>query len=56
MLLAMPMLFTTRTRVAAALIEALPVPDADAKRIVDELILMTRSMFSSVVLTAAVQA
>jgi predicted PurR-regulated permease PerM len=56
MLLAMPMLFTNRTRVASALIEALPVPDADAKRIVGELILITRSMFSSVVLTAAVQA
>ena len=56
MLVAMPMLFTNRTRVASALIEALPVPDADAKRIVGELILMTRSMFSSVVLTAAVQA
>jgi predicted PurR-regulated permease PerM len=56
MLAAMPLLFTNRARITETLTEALPVPDADAKRIVRELILLTRSMFTSVVLTAAAQA
>jgi predicted PurR-regulated permease PerM len=56
MLVAIPLLFTNRARITETLTEALPVPDGDAKRIVQDLILLTRSMFTSVVLTAAVQA
>jgi predicted PurR-regulated permease PerM len=56
MLVAIPLLFTNRARITETLTGALPVPDEDAKRIVRELILLTRSMFTSVVLTAAVQA
>jgi len=56
MLIAMPALFSKGESLTEALIEALPVPAADSKRIVSALILMTRSVFTSVVLTAAVQA
>jgi predicted PurR-regulated permease PerM len=56
MLAAMPLLFANRASIRKTLTEALPVPDVDAQRIVQDLILLTRSMFTSVVLTAAAQA
>jgi len=56
MLVAMPLLFAKGDRFSQALADALPVGAEDATRIVDELTVMTRSVFMSTALTAAVQA
>jgi predicted PurR-regulated permease PerM len=55
-LVAMPALFSKGEHLSRVVGEALPVPDADGKRIVEDLTLMTRSVFMSVALTAATQA
>jgi predicted PurR-regulated permease PerM len=55
-LVAMPTLFSKGEHLSRVVGEALPVPDADGKRIVEDLTLMTRSVFMSVGLTAATQA
>jgi predicted PurR-regulated permease PerM len=56
MLVAMPLFFSYGERLLQVLADALPVDAADAQRIVDELAVMTRSVFMSTVLTAAAQA
>jgi len=56
MLLAMPMLFANWDRWSRSLAEALPIPTADATRIIADLTQMTRSVFMSTGLTAATQA
>lgn len=56
MIIMMLVLFADGKRVADALTSVLPVPRADARRIVGELGGMTRSVFVSVGLTALVQA
>jgi predicted PurR-regulated permease PerM len=56
MLVGMPLLFVHGQRFAAALAQALPIPPADAMRILSELREMTRAVFISVGLTAAAQA
>jgi predicted PurR-regulated permease PerM len=55
-LFAMPILFANGERYSAAVAETLPIPTADARRIIGELTQMTRSVFTSVGLTAAAQA
>jgi predicted PurR-regulated permease PerM len=56
MLIGLPFLFANGERLAAGVADVLPVPTADARRMIDELTLMTRSVFMSVGVTAAVQA
>ena len=56
MLVVMPMLFANGERVVQAVAEALPIPTTDARRIVGDLTVMTRSVFVSTGLTAAAQA
>jgi predicted PurR-regulated permease PerM len=56
MLVAMPLLFTNGESLSGAVAGALPVGDDDARRIMDELTVMTRSVFISLVLTAGAQA
>jgi predicted PurR-regulated permease PerM len=56
MLVAMPVLFTSGDRLSRAVADALPVDAEDARRIMDDLTVMTRSVFMSTALTAAVQA
>lgn len=56
MLVGMPVLFAHGERFTRAVAEALPVPAADATRMLDELAAMTRILFLSVGLTAVAQA
>jgi predicted PurR-regulated permease PerM len=56
MLLAMPALFSNGERFSAALADALPIPTADATRILDDLAAMARSLVMSTGVTAAAQA
>jgi predicted PurR-regulated permease PerM len=56
MLVAMPLLFSSGDRLSRAVADALPVDADDARRIMDDLTVMTRSVFMSTALTAAVQA
>jgi predicted PurR-regulated permease PerM len=56
MLLGMPLFFVHGQRLSKAIAEALPIPEADAIRILGELRDMTRTVFISVGVTAAVQA
>src|SRR5262249_59003655 len=56
MLGGMPLFFVHGQRFSRAIFEALPVPEADALRILGELRDMTRTVFISVGVTAAVQA
>ena len=56
MLAGMPLFFVHGQRFSRAIFEALPVPEADALRILAELRDMTRTVFISVGVTAAVQA
>src|SRR6188508_629757 len=56
MLIGMPVFFVHGRRVATAIASAMPVPRADAERILNELRDMTRIVFISVGLTAAAQA
>jgi len=56
MLMGMPVFFVHGERFARAIADALPIPEADAVRILSELRDMTRTVFISVGLTAAVQA
>jgi predicted PurR-regulated permease PerM len=56
MLVGMPLLFAHGKRLSEVLADALPVGADDARRIVDEVAVMTRSLFMSTVLTAAAQA
>ena len=56
MLFAMPVLFANGERLSQAFADLLPIPAADARRIPDELAVMTRSVFMSTGLTAAAQA
>ena len=55
-LVAMPVFFAKGERLSQAVADALPIPAADANRMRRELTLMTRSVFTSVGLTAATQA
>jgi predicted PurR-regulated permease PerM len=52
----MPLFFVHGQRFSRAIFEAMPVPEADALRILGELRDMTRTVFISVGVTAAVQA
>jgi predicted PurR-regulated permease PerM len=52
MMVAMPVLFANGERYSEVLIGALPIPDADARRILGDLSSMTHSVFMSVGLTA----
>jgi predicted PurR-regulated permease PerM len=56
MLLGVPVLLAHGTQLTEAVADALPIPTADAKRILEDLTLMTRSVFISVGVTAAAQA
>jgi len=56
MIVMMIVLFAGGDGLAASITEALPLPRADATRVLDDLALMTRSVFISVGLTAVVQA
>jgi predicted PurR-regulated permease PerM len=56
MIVGIPVLFAHGEALATAVAEALPMPTPDAKRILADLRDMTRSLFLSVTLTAAVQA
>ena len=56
MLVAMPVLFGNGERYSEAVADALPIPAEDARRIVGQLSVMTRAVFMSVGVTAAVQA
>lgn len=56
MLFAMPPLFANGERLAQAIAETLPLPTEDGKRIIGDLTRMTRSVFTSTLLTAAAQA
>jgi predicted PurR-regulated permease PerM len=56
LLVAMPVLFANGPRLTQQFADALPIPTADARRILDDLVEMTRSVFMSVVVTAAAQA
>lgn len=55
MMVALPVLFANSERYSEVLIGALPIPDADARRILGDLSSMTHSVFMSVGLTAVVQ-
>jgi len=56
MLIAMPLLFAHGERLTMVFADTLPVGAEDARRIVDELTVMIRSVFVSTALTAASQA
>jgi predicted PurR-regulated permease PerM len=56
MLVGMPVFFANGPRLMLAAAESLPIPTAEATRILDDLTLMTRSVFMSVGVTAAAQA
>jgi predicted PurR-regulated permease PerM len=56
MIVMMIVLFAEGQGLAATVADFLPLPRADARRVMDDLILMTRSVFISVGLTAVVQA
>jgi predicted PurR-regulated permease PerM len=56
MLVTMPVLLANGEHFAQAVAQALPVPVTDGRRIVDDLVAMTRSVFMSVGLTALAQA
>jgi predicted PurR-regulated permease PerM len=56
MIIGIPLLFANGEALSETLAEALPIPTADAARILGDLGDMTRSVFMSVGLTAAVQA
>ena len=56
MLIGMPVFFIHGRRVTSSIASAMPIPAADAERIVNELRDMTRTVFISVGLTAAAQA
>ena len=55
-LIAMPPLFANWERLSQSVADLLPIPAADASRIVDELTTMTRCVFRSTLVTAAAQA
>jgi len=56
MIVMMVVLFAGGGALRSSILDAVPLPRADAERIVNELTLMTRSVFISVGLTAVVQA
>ena len=56
MLIAMPVLFSSGERFSQGIVEALPIPAVDARRIINDLTQMTRAVFMSTGLTAAAQA
>lgn len=56
MLIGMPVFFVHGEAFARAIAEAMPVPEPDALRILEDLRVMTRTVFLSVGITAAVQA
>lgn len=56
MLVGLPFFFANGGRLAEGIADALPIPTADARRIIDGLPPMSRAVFLSVVVTAAAQA